>query len=96
MAKSKKKNPSSEKPKSKEREIPIQVPREAASVKTTHVARIKRMMLAANATQTEQDKAEQIFNQNFQIGNYRQTGTVGMDTPIYTQIYDFKIKFETV
>lgn len=96
MAKSKKKNPSSEKPKSKEREILIQVPRESSGVKTTHVARIKRMMLAADATQTEQDKAESIFNQNFQIGNYRHTGTAGMDTPIYTQIYDFKIKFETI
>lgn len=83
------------KAKAKTREILIQVPRDAASVKTTHVARIKRMMVAANATPSEQDKAESIFAQNLQIGNYRQTGTAGQDTPIYTQIYDFKIKFET-
>lgn len=82
--------------KSKTREILIQVPREAAGVKTTHVARIRRMMFTADATPTEQNKAESIFNQNFQIGNYRHTGTAGIDTPIYTQIYDFKVKFETI
>lgn len=83
-------------PTEKHREILIQTPFYGqAYVKKTHVDRIKQRMETAGATHEELERSESIFVENFKVGNFRQTGTVGQDTPVYMQIYDFKIKFKT-